>query len=401
MYFYIPNIANKTDDVKNNIAVYVNLAMSLLGFNDNQLTLAVAKEEHTVPLPAMVNNAITKMIASLRSPTGRAGFTTKKWENGLKTDLPAAIACQRTLIVNMPFIRKSSKKCINLEMLRDYIDECFGLKTHGLSPVVKAYIRNIINLMCVAHNKYFPGNFMKSAKDYNNVKKSEGLLAKMGYVPLKPNVHKVITVATADISVENKGDKDKYVLTNPKTREPLAHDKHFQAAARLLLPMISKSRPSAISKEFNSHFRELSQSSVTFYKNNVESVKLLNKAYAFVTSQKSKKSKTTLAHVASARGEYARKVLRDIPDLVNSDGQIVQNYMDVPAKLRHTIERMTSRRTSQKGSTAEQVPMNIDANPEKPVEPHGESVKTPQSKRKRSNKKSLRFVGLQAKKSKP
>jgi hypothetical protein len=284
----------------------------------------------------------------------------------------------------MPFVRKNKKDCVHLELLRGYIDMNFGLNQPGVSPNTKRFVREVVNLMCKPHTGYFPGSFMKAAKDLNNVKQAEGLLIRMGYCSVKPNINKIIHVAQAQLEAKTGNDgKVGAAYVAKENLVDLPHDKHYMAAARLLLPLVSSRGKAPAKKEINASVRKISPSALGFYRKHNELNEGLNKAYAFLSSNKKKpRGKTKLAHVASARSSYARSVIAAIPDLVDGNGNTYLNYMDVPSEWRHLLESLCKRKLSRarraaKRGLSDDAQQNDSDSASEDAEPEPQGVSSP------------------------
>jgi len=246
----------------------------------------------------------------------------------------------------MPLIRKCKPKATNVQQLKNIIDTEFGFTVPGSDEFVKTLVRQTLSLMTSQLSKSCPASFYAVAKSENNIKTTEGILAVLGYVFVLPSVNKCIQVSKLQFAIDEKGLATGFAKPR-EDKEELPHNQEFTMAVKLLLPLLDKSDEYKLADQVKNPLRSLTQSSLAFYKMHAKEIDEVNKAYAFATASKSKKSKTKPIHVQNAVGKAARVVTTKLP-FQDGNGNIYASYMDIRYSYRKLLEKLLQRRRSPK-----------------------------------------------------
>jgi len=189
-----------------------------------------------VHLPVYTKRSMDNLLASARSSTGLVGARTYTQET-FKGPCGAYLAAIKYLNKNQPYIRAIRKKgSCNLQILKNVVDIDMGLKEPGISDFTRNLLRQIF-AYATSEEGTLPASFYKVCKSENNVKTSDGVLAKLGYLPLIPSVEKVIKVSTTEISRDTTTGLPVKLLPYPKECV-LRHNQEFYMGVKLLLPLV-------------------------------------------------------------------------------------------------------------------------------------------------------------------
>jgi hypothetical protein len=337
-------------DIKDTAAFYINAIHSMLGIKSENVRLRFRKDLGTImKCPRTVKEGLERLLASARSNTGLVGMRTTTFKSGYKGPLPAILTAIRVLKRNLPLYRKRSKDATNLQVLRDAVENEFGMKSPNFDDYIKSLLLQSFSHLTSELQKFYPASFFAVAKSENNVSSTEGLLAKLGYVKLLPSVNKLKFVSTQRFEKDEHG-KPKSV--NREVKEELTPDQEFYAAVKLTLPLISKRDDISIADQLKSPELYLNEASRELYKKNGDLVDAWNKAYAFSSAHaKGKTKKTKLVHVANEVGRVARLVDKRMT-YTDAEGNTYDTYMQLRYTYRKALEKLYNRKRSPKKRTA-------------------------------------------------
>jgi hypothetical protein len=345
LYLTVPDLENATEDVKEHLALYIHFISAMLVVNQDKVSLCVDKTlGNMCSMSVKTRNALQDLLAAARSPTGNTGSGLLKL-GGIQCPLGGVLALLRTLTIHKPFVTKLSKKAVTVEMIRLAIDQAVGLQPET-AWYVKDYLRQTFNLMASLKKSPFPAAFYKVAKDLTGVKSQEGLLYKLGYQPLLPSVSKIVAVTTHTSSGGQVKDSP-VKLEMPPKECTLPHDKEYQAAVKILLPLCQVGSTKVL-KQLKSSWTDVSDKNLEFYKEHKAEVKEYNTPYAYLASMISKKKskKTKPVHFRNEIGKVTRDVNSKITSYTTREGQTFSSYMELPIAYRRSFEQLLKRKAS-------------------------------------------------------
>jgi len=342
----VPNVADKSRDVKDHLAFYIYFASRILCISTDHIKVHMDDElGNVVSLPVQTKQGLERLIATSLSQTGLVGGSNHK-VNDYSGPCASYVAALRYLTIYSPFYRPiNKKKCCNLQIIKDTIDNDLGLKNPGVTDFTKNFVRQVL-ATATSHSGALPASFYKVAKTENKVSTLEGILAKLGYYPLVPSIQKVIKLSTISFETDAKGVPMK-IIDTPKENVLNRNQEHMMAV-KLLLPLITEDKQVSLKDQTKKPLLYLTEPSREFFKAAAEQVKLVNTGYAFVSSyQNKKKNKTNLKHVMNAQGHAARDSDSNLK-FQDRTGKVYLKYGDIPISLRNHLENLLRRKSSTK-----------------------------------------------------
>jgi hypothetical protein len=228
--------------------------------------------------------------------------------------------------------------------LRDACNSELGVGTPGLDEYAKDFVIQVLEILTSDEMNRFPSSFYAVAKSENDVKTTEGILASLKYVSLFPKVDKVIHVATQWFEYDENGQPKS--VEKLEEGEEASQNLQYQAAVRLLLPLINKRDDVSLKEQIARPDKHLTKETQTFFKKNAVHVDSLTKAYAYSSSYHKKgKKKTRLVHVSNEINKVSREITRALP-MQDSSGEQYGSYMEIRYSLRKFLEKLLRRRRS-------------------------------------------------------
>jgi hypothetical protein len=343
LYFRIPDVTQKSAEMKQHLAHYLFFAKVVLMKSDQQCRIVIDKDTlgDICHMTVKTKNALDEIIASARSSTGLVGGRTFKFESGLKGPASSLISAIRLFNKNSSVYKKLHKKPTTLQVLKDSLNNFFGLKEPGVSSFAQLFVKQTLAL-ATRPNNALPAPFGLALKSENNAKTDEGLMARLGYVRINVDVNKVVKVSRLTYTVGENG-KISDIGQSSTEKKDLPHDKHFHAAVKILLPYVYKGTES-MKSQLNKSDTDLSINSREFYLRHSKQVDSYGAAYAFYSAHMKNKKKTKAASVIAA----ATKAANDCSDVgyINKKGTEYTSYMDLKLAYRRFFENLLGRRPS-------------------------------------------------------
>jgi hypothetical protein len=353
--------------------------------NDDQCRIVIDSENlgDTCHMSVKTKNAFDEIIASARSSTGLIGGKTFKFESGLQGPASSLLAAIRLHSKNSSVYKKIHKKPTTLQILKDSLNNFFGLKEPGVSEFAQLFIKQTLSL-AVRKGSRLPAAFSLGLKSENKVSSDEGLMAKMGYGRVNVDVNKVVKVSKLQYTTNSDG-RVTSVSQPPKETNDLPHDKHYHAAVKMLLPYVVKSKKVTLKAQLNKSDSDLSIDARALYLKRSKQVDSYGKAYAFLSSHVKDKKKTKAASVVAAATQAANSCVNDT--YINKKGHEVKSYMDLKLTYRRFFETLLGRRKSppKRKSAPDEEDLKQEENDK------SESSETPDMKRARMSASHIKF----------
>jgi len=373
LYLCLPDVKNAASDIKENAALYIHFAKSMLQIDHTHVHVAFDESlGNVIKLPKVVNDFMDKILKSAKSTTGLIGMRTHKFKSGFKSPVPGILCAIRVLRKNLPYYRKMNKDSTHLQLLKNACNTELGVGTPGIDEYAVNFVIQVLDVMTSEENLRFPASFYAVAKSENNVKTNEGILASLKYVSILPKVDKVIHVATRCFEYDEHGQPTK--VEGVSDGEVMKHDLQYQAAVRLLLPLLNKRDDISYKDQVSNPERFLTEETQAFFKKNASHVDALNRAYAYSSAfNKKGKKKTRLVHVSNEINQAARSITNALP-MQDSKGKTFENYMDLRYSLRKFLENLLKRRNSPKKKRDSSDARSVSRKKSRVIDPDSKSI---------------------------
>jgi len=342
LYIRIPDVRNKSEDMKMTLASYIYFAKILLNKSDDKTKIVIDHNNlgDVCHCTAKTKKAMDELIAASRSSTGLTGGQVLKFPSGISGPACAIIAAIRCFNAYHPLFKKLSKKATTLNMLKDSISNVFGLKDPNMSSFGSLFVRQTLGI-ATRPTTMLPAGFGNALKSENKVTSPEGIMAKLGFVRINVDVNKVIKIARLGYTHTSGRIND---LVVDSSVEGLPHDKHFHSAVKMLLPYLTKTKKQSFKSQINRANADLSKPAREFYLKQSGAVDDYCRAYAFLSSSLKDKKKTKPAAVIAAASKAANNCV-DLPYTLRN-GRTVQTYMELKYSYRQFLEKLLGRRAS-------------------------------------------------------
>jgi hypothetical protein len=343
MYLRVPDVSQKSKDVKDALAQYIYFASTILCTPSEKIKIFMDKEVGDMcHLPIKTLNGLKELVGSAKTLTGLVGGRTSKFDSGFKGPINSLVVAIRTINKYGYQYKKLTPKPTNLQILKNSVDTQLGLNDPGVTPFTTNFVRQTLALACSPDGR-LPPSYFAVTKSENNVSSTEGIMAKLGYVTVNPSCNKVI-----DVCSQNYKHGDAGVITDVYTEKEcsLAHDKLFHAGVKLLLPYLQQTSDSQ-KVQLGKSNSDLSIASRDLYKKHGKLVDEVNRSYAFLSAFRRKGSKGKITKASSVLGAIVKASnSSDSMPFQNKKGSIFPTYMDIPVVHRHFLEKLLKRRAS-------------------------------------------------------
>jgi hypothetical protein len=309
-------------------------------------------------LPTAINSLTTNMMASVESASGDYPGAAFVFKGGFKANLVEILAAIRLLrrqgsrLKRRPRLRLRDGKfaesiVVNQDILKTTFNEKAGLKAAVASSYTGLLVRAVLAELTKVTNSDFPGRWVSTLKDTNDVTTNSGVLAKLGYVPIVADVHKLINVLNTKVI----RTLDKTTVTNSVMA---AYDfskgeeysyQEFRTAVCVSLPFIAPASQIEMQKQIIEPMKVDDINILRSFQRDSEIVDAINLAYAIKQAVLSKSNKTaTVTHFYNARehllGLTANRSFYD------NSGNSYQKYKDIPAHVRGFFEKQYHKKDS-------------------------------------------------------
>jgi hypothetical protein len=365
----IPNLSETSEDDMNRLSMVIDLLA--LTTNTSVDNIHLLKDESLgseIKFSSTILKHYGYFRAFLRTPS--AGFPGDRYViksrfTGTLADLLGAI---RLLRRHISFLRKSPKKdpkekdAISIEELMAKFNSTFGLDDKRTNTWLRKCTKQIFN-EAVRNTDYFPPQIIAKVKESNGVNSAEALFHKMGYTPKVPNSLKLREVILSRPVVipakEREPEKSGVFRIKPDGDLTRTTGPEIHAAVLMTLPRIDTA-DSSKSPDQQMTVKPLTANGLRVadsFSALVPECDALDKAYAFLTSSKLKKSETTITHYKNARGHFLnlcslKKVYKD------SKGTNFSHLKDIPSNSRDFLCKSFHHVYSEKKRSADE--MEVD-----------------------------------------
>jgi hypothetical protein len=340
----IPDIENDEDSHKN-IFLLVDMACSIhaVSFKNVKFVKDKTLGSGKFTIPKQLQKITAAITASTKDPNNFAGVE-EKWSNGYMLDFITVLASGHVLSKKGEYLSKVTYKDTIKKPLtfgdcqkKINIASTVGVdKDHFAVKFVKASFKSCIK----ESNTGFPGAWIKHAKDKNQVKTVEGLLAKMGWIPVCPPINKTEQVILHGVKQEYSEDKKKVTkntLFSHRKENVRLNAREFRAAVALTLPLLSESSTSSVADQLKKGKYKITPSTLKTFKEQrrAQLVDSLNKSYTLFVSIGNKKSKTREIHYKISRDVVLNKALN--LELISASGKKYPKFSDMPKEFQDSL----------------------------------------------------------------
>jgi hypothetical protein len=304
-------LINSSDTLsKRNLEAVFTLAHYCLGVKAENISYVMDKELGTSFVFEQVHiNLVDQLTGSAASPLGV--FPGELINYGqYKGTLPCILSSLHLLSRKQNFIRRRtpSKKEDVVSVSSVELRRIFNIRT-GLSDKTNSYgcmlLKGLLSVITSSKNKVFPGGWITSNRQVNNVKTDTGLLYKMGYTEKSVYNHKLDTIIFNDVTI--KPDMSRHIRNKSDEKEYKSFSfKEFRTAVVLtacridptsLVPYDVQVKRDPLSLKSDKILDNLND---TKYHKAIDSV---NRAHALFTTIGDRAKKTKAIHYEIARNE--------------------------------------------------------------------------------------------------
>jgi len=334
------------------------------------------------------------MIGAFDHSLGLYAGEEYSFPSGFKGNLVEILGAIRILRLNLDVVRKrpqpSGKNAPRVHTtsigdLQDLFNEKFGLKRSDLPPWAISSLKAILSESTKSNQVFFPGGVIHAVRVRNTVRTADGVLAKLGYVPVVPQDQKLREVLLTRTCEKEDKDKAKYIALVPDS-EWKANGCSFvelRTAVTLSLgkynPKVDKGPKDQVEVE---SLASITKETRSYYKEHADTVDALNYAYAVKISLKDKRSKSKPSHYEEARNRLLNSTSnRPFKDAL---GNTYLRFQDTPDQIRSYLEKKYHFKKNDAKRPAEDI-MLVDNAPEKVAveDPPSKDKTPPLSKRLR------------------
>jgi hypothetical protein len=419
----VPLIPEDNQGQLDNLGHFLKFATRILGINADRVKLAPnANLGNSCLLPAFLANVMTSLIGAFDHSLGLFAGEEYSFPSGFKGNLAEILGAIRILRLNQDVVRKRPQPTgknsprvhtTSLGDLQDLFNEKFGLKRSDLQPWAVSFLKAILSESTKSNQSFFPGGIIHAARVRNTVRTSDGILAKLGYVPVVPQDQKLREVlltriiekeekakegssskpqTSSDPSKGKEGETNRYLalVSDSEWKEQGCSFTELRTAVVLSLakynPKVDKSPKEQIEVE---SLASITKSTRSYYKEHAEVVDALNYAYAVKVSLKDKRSKSKPSHFLEARNRLINATANK--PFVDALGIRYSRFQDTPDQIRGYLEKKyhskknDAKRSAEDSMQVDNAPKEeapMSAPPQENPEPSLKKVKGPSPKSK-------------------
>jgi len=438
----IPDIPAENDGHQENLAHYLNFAMKMIGVKYENLRIVKDSKVGTeCQLPTTINKFMTSMIGACSSSKGYFAGEVYRFATGFEANLYEILGAMRILRINGDEVRRRPNRgkevlpLTTFEDLREMFNTKSGLSAQNLPAYGVKLVKAVLSFTVKPHMKTIPTTMIYAVKGRNKVATTDGVLAKLGYVPIIPNMNKVKMVLFTSVEVEedlgsasNKDSKAtnssvdeeakmaavdvdaavaalvevstkakptpkpkvakkrvfkvvKYDFEKKKDLE-ISHPE-FRVGTTFVLPLLNQNDLSKANKVLTyGNFTIKDKRALGYFKSKSEIVDAMNTAYATLIAVDDKKSKATAEHYQNARNHLMHLCNKEI--YTDASGTKYDGIKEIPLPLRESLSKtlhrdITKKRVYASDDESESEDMQAEssacAGDGKAVEPPGASAK--------------------------
>jgi hypothetical protein len=348
----VPSFSNEDTLSKRNLEVLVTLAHYGLGIPIEGIFVYQDPEFGTeLRFDAATLKMMEDLSASSATPSGAYSGTDIKI-GSYNCNLPTILASLHLLALKQSYLRKRTPKkgekifYVSAQELRSVFNQRSGLtqpKSYG-SKVVRALLATMVSVS----NKRFPGSWIRSNREKNNVKTDLGLISVLGYTEKIPYNHKLQSVIFTDVNVSPTGALKLRSKSDKNQFKELSY-LEFRSAVSLTCNRLDPSSDLSFDKQIA--LEPLSVKSPKIVKvfddsKYFKSIDALSRAHAIMVSCGRSTSKSKPVHYEKARNEFLHTTAKN--PIKDCSGREYQAIKDLPTPLLEYCQSLYRFRFGQK-----------------------------------------------------
>jgi hypothetical protein len=333
----------------------IELACVLHGVKPQKCFLVVDEKLDRTPLviSGTLSSFVKKLIASAKSPYGHFDGppVQLREESPFKGTPPALLAAMRLLSMKDGLLRKisfqkgSKRTAVTCFRLQELFNSFVGLKADNSSSFTLRLFKAIMASCIKPYNKGFPGGYSHAMRSGNNVKNSNAVLTKLGWVTKVPPQLMINEVVfnTVDLSFAEVEGKKKVVgrsLQNISSKKRNFSFQEFRAACAMTLRKLDINSQEGFDTQLKKDSLDPQLETVisNFSTNEaMTAVNALQQSYAFKVTIGAKGSKTTLTHYENSRNKFLG--LTSNMKLVTGNGSEFDTFSSLPEGVQNYLRK--------------------------------------------------------------
>jgi hypothetical protein len=337
-----PTINGNNRGHVDNLATILRWACFILGTDPSKTRIVEdGKLGNECHLPGAIGAWMNALVSSKQSIKGMYPGDTIKVSDKIKLSLPEILAAVHLLRVHSSLIRKkpdvrgkdgktTRPYIVNPEILRDLANQYCGLKADSTPPFIKRVVKGVFAEVTKRGN-YMPGVWIHALKERLGSKTTEGALAELGWIPVVPTYHKIVSTLSSRLDESKK----KIISLDFSDEGSDASFVEIRAATILLLPMVTGSEK-ARDQYVTDSLKFSNEKIVAYYKEHAAIVDSLNRAFAIKTAVLGG-SKTALpVHYENARNNLLSITANK--DFTDGNGKRYLRLIETPENFRRFLK---------------------------------------------------------------
>jgi hypothetical protein len=335
----VPQLAPDNGGARQNLALLIKFACTLTGADQNRVhVITDASLGDTVLLPAFQQRLLNDIVVAGSSSQGVSTSEVYTIKGSYKLNPCEMLGCIKTLNSHYSVVRRASgpksraPEHLEVSELREAYNTHCGLKAQNAGWVLD-FIKETLAYSVRPTTEGFPGGFIHAAKVRLGAKTSDGLLLKLGWVPLAPSLSKLTTVLRNTVATNEAG---KISLASLPTDAVMDYSEHRTAVA-LCLPRIDPKSPLPMEEQIRKDPMNISQGSVKFYrlKKTMDLIDALVLSYNIYVAVPDTKKPATAEHFKNVRGETLRRSA--FVPLIDATGTEYSSFKEIPESVRNYL----------------------------------------------------------------
>jgi hypothetical protein len=374
-----PNVNLADPSIKRALDLIVTFAHYCIGVPVENIKVASNPSFGTeFRFDSVILKLLEELSASASSPSGAyPGGIIKV--NDYTCNLPTILASLHLMNLKGNFLRvrspRKGEKVVptTAPELRNLFNTRSGLGKSDQYSV--RLVKQLLLASTSARNRRFPGGWILSNRQLNNVKSDTGLIAKLGYVERVPYHHKLVAVLNTRTTTNPAG---KRVLRAPVITEDRASFMEYRLGVVMSLPKLDSTSKDSFDKQIKVDPMSCKDPGVlksfgdTKYH---KAINTLNKAHAMLVSVPKGGSKTKAIHYEIVRNELLH--LSDRVPIKDSKGNLYESVRDIPVhqteylsktfrfstKSKRELDTASSEQVSKKAKDVSDETLPVDGDP--------------------------------------
>jgi hypothetical protein len=361
----IPDYPSENTGMTDNLGKMLRWATTVLGIRNPEIkTLRDPQLGNAITLQARLERGMDNMVAALTLPPSESGDRAS-FKTGLKANLVELLATIRLMrrytgSLQKAAVPKGQKLSpVSLEDLRKSVNGRVGLLEHGILPFNVIFVKAVLNELTKPNFANFPGKWIHSLKETNNVKNNVGVIYKLGYELKVANSQKVFAVVMNSVrqktveqtksSKKNKAQEEEpriidevYFMNDKEAPDGITH-REFRLGVMMLLPLIDPRAQKSPKDQLSQDPLSVKDKNITtFYSKHRKIVDAVNLAYATKQAIGKKDSKANPRNYKSARGHAIRLSAKCM--FMDASGVEYQKFGDIPENTRGYLLKLLNRK---------------------------------------------------------